>query len=1082
MLDPVKEEKLFTPFVVDAYQENAIRAVKNGHSIVVQGPPGTGKSQLICNLLADAIASGKRALLVCQKRAALDVVYERMKEKDLADFLGLVHDFRNDRKNIFAKVARQVDRIDEYKVRNRSIDAIQTERRFVHICRRIDQITEELEEFRKALFHDEECGISAKELYLTSNPRGEQITIRQEYHYFTFGNLQEFIRKLNIYAQYARQFDAEDYVWRERRSFAHLVPRDEQAIEETVRDIPAYQQTFAAEFFRLIGVNRNLEEGEAFLHREDEVLGMLGVLKDDETFRFMQAMIQEEDDETSLLWLSNTERVVMQCFDGYGPEVTIPSEQLGQYQEALYERMSARGNIVRRIRWHFFSKTKLLVKRALVANELNDNADGLNVLERRIDSRLNLEHHLTALKGRPWLTGLPLDYNKERLRLWFERQKLAIRAKLIFHTLREVKNGISIQKLTRTDFSTLLHKLLEAARGIPARKEQWLRYLTPYQVRQIILAPEMEAEYVRTLRNDFDNLAEFDKLREGLKTYERDVIVKLYDAVQVWDGPLMESLFQNSLRLAWLDHIETKYPQLRAVSSMKMDDLQRELQQYVEEKHSLSQEILLVKARERVYEDVAYNRLNNRITYRDLYHQVTKKKKIWPVRKVISEFHDELFRLVPCWMASPESVSAIFPMTELFDLVIFDEASQCFAERGIPAMYRGKQVVVAGDDQQLKPNELYQVRWEEDSELPDLEAESLLELSERYLSTVHLQGHYRSRSLELIAFSNQNFYENRLRLLPDQSVINNPEPAIEYCKVDGVWDKQTNEVEARTVTERVFSILAEHPNKEIGVVTFNAPQQMLILDLMEAEALRLGKSLPPSVFVKNIENVQGDEKDIIIFSVGYAPDKKGKLAMQFGSLNATGGENRLNVAVTRAREKIILTTSIWPEQLATEGSKNAGPDLLRKYLAFARDVWQRRFAPQTHEPVRHNSSWYLSTHLQRWGSQRLTEVVFETDTLPFSDVNVRQADRYTGIILTDDARYLQSVSIKDTYAYTPALLTRKNWRYRMVYSRNYWKDVDRVERELMLFVGNQTVIIRVSVSVRARKKTVALALGLALFF
>ena len=112
----------------------------------------------------------------------------------------------------------------------------------------------------------------------------------------------------------------------------------------------------------------------------------------------------------------------------------------------------------------------------------------------------------------------------------------------------------------------------------------------------------------------------------------------------------------------------------------------------------ISQEILLVKARERAYENLEYNRLNNRVTYRDLLHQVTKKKKIWPVRKVIAEFKDEVFQLMPCWMASPESVSAIFPMEQVFDVVIFDEASQCFTERGIPAMYRGKQIVIAGDD------------------------------------------------------------------------------------------------------------------------------------------------------------------------------------------------------------------------------------------------------------------------------------------------------------------------------------------------------------------------------------------------
>src|SRR5688572_19959044 len=257
----------------------------------------------------------------------------------------------------------------------------------------------------------------------------------------------------------------------------------------------------------------------------------------------------------------------------------------------------------------------------------------------------------------------------------------------------------------------------------------------------------------------------------------------------------------------------------------------------VRTKQNLCREILLVKARELVYERLEYNRLNNLVTYRDLQHQVTKKKKLWPLRKLIAEFSTELFQLMPCWMASPESVSAIFPMTELFDLVIFDEASQCFSERGIPAMYRGKQVIVAGDDKQLQPSELYQVRWDDEKESPDLEVDSLLELSERYLPTVHLQGHYRSQSLELIDFSNTHFYEGRLQLLPDREVINRHEPAIEYHNVNGIWENQTNDIEARAVAKKVFEILDQTPSKEIGVVTFNAPQQMLVLDCIEEEAV-----------------------------------------------------------------------------------------------------------------------------------------------------------------------------------------------------------------------------------------------------
>src|SRR5690606_22462727 len=196
------------------------RTVKAGQSIVVQGPPGTGKSQLICNLIADGIASGKRMLLVCQKRAALDVVYERLKDKQLGDFIGLVHDFRNERKTIFAKIARQIDSIDDFKIFNRSLDIIQMERRFFHVCRSIDRITEELDDFRKRLFDDTECGLSVKELYLTSDIGGDSINIRQEYQHFPFTTLPAFLQVLRQYVTYASVFEDNHYVWRNRCSFS----------------------------------------------------------------------------------------------------------------------------------------------------------------------------------------------------------------------------------------------------------------------------------------------------------------------------------------------------------------------------------------------------------------------------------------------------------------------------------------------------------------------------------------------------------------------------------------------------------------------------------------------------------------------------------------------------------------------------------------------------------------------------------------------------------------------------------------------------------------------------------------------
>ncbi|WP_254169158.1 DEAD/DEAH box helicase [Chryseosolibacter histidini] len=1057
----VKEEKIYTPFQLDAYQENAIRAVKNGKSIVVQGPPGTGKSQLICNLMADAIASGKKALLVCQKRAALDVVYSRLKKKDLGDFVGLVHDFRNDRKTVFTKAARQIDNIETYRAANRSVDVIQTERRFFQVCRSIDHITEDLETFKKNLFDDKECGLSIKELYLTSDLQGETINIRQEYQHFTFPQLPDFLRKLRQYITYEDTFGGADYLWRERKSFSNFGLSDLKAMEKIIADVPAFQKQIETQFRDLLGIPLNLEDAHSLYKREDDILGMIALLKNETIYQYFLAMAEETDDETSLLWFSNVERVLMNCFQGPGPEVSLPSDQLGNFQEVLQRRMDARKNIFRLLRWKLFSKEKMTLHRVLKANDLPHNGTGMEILEQKIDNRLNLEHHLTSLKKKPWLIDMPLDYDHSQLKTWFTRQKLAIRAKIILNSLREIREAVNPKKFNRNDFNALMKECLSISGSIPEKKNAWQEYLTPYQLRVFIHDTSLEKAFLKTLRKDFDSLCEFDRLKENLLPYERDVIGRLHEAVG-WDAPKQEALLQNSLRLAWIEHIEAKYPDLRSVSSRKMQEQHHELVRLVEEKQRLSSDILLLRARERIYERVEYNRLNNRVTYRDLYHQLTKKKKIWSLRKVVSDFEEEFLNLLPCWMASPESVSAIFPMKEVFDLVIFDEASQCFSERGIPAMYRGKQLLVAGDDMQLRPSEMYQIRWEdEDADNPDVEVDSLLALAERYLPTMHLQAHYRSRSLDLIDFSNRHFYEGRLQLLPDRNIINQQLPGIEFCKVDGVWENSTNPVEASLVVERVIELLHDHPEKEIGIVTFNAPQQVLILDMLEDILSKSGRKIPPTLFVKNIENVQGDEKDIIIFSVGYARDGKKKMNMQFGSLSMAGGENRLNVAVTRAREKIILICSIEPEDLRTEDLKNEGPKLLKKYLEFARDVHQRRFRPQQTMPVRQQSTWYLNNKLKQWGEQKFADLLqFEVDTLPLADLYVKdKGNNYLGMVRTDDAHYLSSLSVKDSFAYAPALFEQKNWDSCFVFSRNLWQDPEKVEEDLLRFIGTKMATI-----------------------
>ncbi|MTI22988.1 DUF4011 domain-containing protein [Fulvivirga sp. RKSG066] len=1052
----VTEEKSITPFKLDAHQENALKIIKKGASLVVQGPPGTGKSQLICNLIADHIAIGKKVLVVCQKRAALDVVYERMDDKELTDYLGLVHDFRNDRKNIYQKIASQIERIDEYKMKNNGLDAIQLERNFLQYSRRIDQITEELEEFKQALFDESECDISVKELYLTSNPEGPTINLKQEYTYFKFNDLPAFLIKLKSYTDYARSLDSGDHAWSERVSFKNFQASDYNHIVEAIDEIPVYQEKLGDELEKLIGKRLDFEECEAIYNKRDFLVEMLGVLKDPQIFEYFKHMVDYPDDDTSALWLSNTERVLMECYKGVGPEVTLPADQLGKFQEVLQRNMHARTSLIKLIQWSLFSKDKGYIKRVLVENDLKGNRDGFKTMVQKVDNRLNLEHNLTKIKNKEWIKEVPKSYEKVHFQNWFYVMKLAVKAKVIFNSVRNFRDLFNLQKLDYREFRQKMEALFVIIKDIANKHASWKVYLSNAQINQLAKNEDYAERLKSALRKDFDSLCEYDLIKDSLTPQEHVVINKLISGDSEENVVTEETLnlFQNSLRLAWIDHIETKYPILRSVSSKKFQRLEAELQNCVREKLRLSNDMLLLRAREKTYEDVEYNRLNNMVTYRDLLHQVTKKRRIWPIRKIIEEFSEELFKLMPCWLASPESVSAIFPMREMFDLVIFDEASQCFVERGIPAMYRGRQVLVAGDDKQLRPNDLYQVRYEEEPEEDDiaLEVDSLLELANHHLSDVQLKGHYRSKSLELIDFSNQHFYNGNLKLLPDYSVVNAKEPAIEYIKLDGVWENNTNAIEAQTVLDLLFQIYSESQTKSVGVVTFNARQQQLILDMIDEQFVAKGKLFPKNWFVKNIENVQGDEKDVIIFSTAYAPDKNGKMAMQFGSLNAANGENRLNVAVTRARERVVVVTSIYPQQLQTEGLKNDGPKLLQEYLAYAKEVSEGNFTPAPHTKSNHHVDWYLKDKLKSWAEENIKSYQF-TAELPFADLTVKQDSNYLGLIVTDDDLYYHSLSIKDMHVYTPFTLSNKKWKFKGIFSREFWNDKDQVEQSIHRFIG-----------------------------
>lgn len=1038
---PIREENTFTPFAIDASQEHAVQTIKQGQSMVVQGPPGTGKSQLICNLIADYVARGKRVLLVCQKRVALDVVYQRLSAAGMADFVALVHDFKHDRRAVYDQLAQQIDRMDAYREQNNSLDAILLERTFLQESRKIDRLTGELDEFRQALFDDGECDVSVKDLYLTSNPAQAHIPLTDQYKAFPFALVDGFLQKLAYYQPYAIQFEQPDYLWKDRVSFENFAYSDLNDIIRTLQEILPYQKTVMQRTETICGERLSVEQMEN-LRTEQEMWQQLQASVHNQTqwTIFLALLLRETNPlATDQQALINIESEWLRLLND-GVEKSIPDDETDAFELVLANAQEARRSPLKWLFWRWFNKDKEMVQSVLQANQLSDSEMHLEMLSQRIQHTKRVQALATDVAT---IRPVAHPFDAATVQTWFADQQQAIEAKSIFDSSLFLQNHPAMLPEDFAAFGQKVRQLTELWQELEAAQRKWRTYLTDSQIHLVLNDATAVDKLTHVLKEDFDSLCELDKTWAGLNPTEQDVIEQLWTFARSQESPVdLVSLFQNSLRLAWIEHIERKYPVLRSVSSLRLAQVEKELQESVRKKMQLSQEITLLKLREKTYRTVEFNRLNNQVTYRELKHQTSKKRNVWQMRRLFTEFANEIFQLVPCWMASPDSVSAIFQMEKIFDLVIFDEASQCFGERGIPAMYRAKQVVVTGDNKQLSPSDLYRIRFEEDTEdTPELEVDSLLDLAAQYFPQLQLNGHYRSQSLELIDFSNQHFYKNTLQLLPDRHQINRREPAIRYVKTEGTWQDNTNPVEADAVIELISRLTEDYPDKAVGVVTFNFKQQNLIQDKLEARALETGKPLPESLFVKNIENVQGDERDIIIFSVGYAPDAKGRMTMQFGSLNMPGGENRLNVAVTRAREQIYVVSSILPTQLKTDEAAHPGPKLFKQYLEYALRVSNGAFKPVPKIPRGMETNRLLKDKLIDLHGDLYKE-------LPFADLTRKKDDQYESLLLTDDDLYYQSLSSKDAHAYTPFLLQQKNWTFGRVYSREFWKDPEKVKARL----------------------------------
>lgn len=460
----------------------------------------------------------------------------------------------------------------------------------------------------------------------------------------------------------------------------------------------------------------------------------------------------------------------------------------------------------------------------------------------------------------------------------------------------------------------------------------------------------------------------------------------------------------------------------------------------------------------------------------DIRHKLESNRKM-SVKSFIDRYQLELFSHINVWLMTPEVVSEIIPLNyAMFDLVIFDEASQLFVEKAVPTIYRAKKVVIAGDTKQLRPSALGEGRIDYDIDedaIPDitLDAQSLLDLARyKYKETV-LNYHYRSRYEELIAFSNHAFYDGRLIVSPNVDTPKKPPIETIVCE-DGLWEQRANNKEADQVITLLKRVLREKADDTtVGVITFNTQQRNLIEDMIDSlllsssvHAKRFAKELSRhekgedhSLFVKNIENVQGDERDIIIFSTAYAKNRFGKFYRQFGWLNSEGGQNRLNVAITRAKQKVYIVTSFHPAELKVDDLKSMGPKRLKQYLEYCFHIASSNKA---------SARELLSTLSEETLEQKTTKTAFKESILKRlekeaftveSDVGIGKETVDFALFTPDtigkvgvicDVHAPHNSDVRESLYHDEKYLQARGWTIIRVFAPNWYKDANQTMRTI----------------------------------
>ena len=948
-----KPSDLLTPLPADASQMAAIATADRGKDFIIIGPPGTGKSQTISNLIAHMLGKGKTVLFVSEKTAALDVVYRRLQEVGLGRFCLPLHSNKARKADVLAKLRTAWESAQDNDPGQWEADA----ERLRLLRDQLNQVVDRLHTpWRNGLTAHYAMGIKVRDEVLAARVRFSWPSANQ-HDREQLQKMREAAEKLRIQLQAVGDVVGTPF---------HVVDRGDwspqweaQVVERAGRLSAAAASAEKAcdAFLQAIGIGIP-DRGMARLEAVAELAGVLL-----EAYRKQAAFALEPDGVDRIEALKEAvnrlkayaeAQATLSC--AYEPMAwrTLDGEQISQrWREASEtwwpKRLFACRKIIKEMRAGGALGTPDPAQDAPILAKLRAEGEAIDRLDRTLSSLGVWAGHDTDPETAGVLQDLASRIRGAAGRLVDDPQELV-----------EVRARI---RTLLYDANDLLAPEAPVGRAALQFLEGFERFREACEAFEDIAGESVRRAFAETertfeaIRETADGIAtRHAELRDwcGWRRRRADALAldlrPLVEAIEQGRVPIdeIEQTFEAAYCAWWSAAVIGEDEVLRTFSTPEHNAVIEKFRDIDTRYQKLTASYIAATLSGKLPDPEDVSRSSD---WGMLRRELQKMMRHKPVRQLIEEIPEVLTRLAPCLMMSPLSVAQYLPADqELFDVVIFDEASQITVWDAVGSLARGRQVIVAGDPKQMPPTNFFARSDDDPDGEVDVEGdlESILdEMLGAGIPHKTLNLHYRSRRESLIAFSNSRYYDNSLITFPAPVY---PDHGVRLVRPEGFYARgkaRHNQGEAKAIVSEILARLTHDDpvvrQRSIGVVTFNSEQQSLIENLLdearasnpEIEWAFSSDSVLEPIFVKNLETVQGDERDVILFSITYGPDQTGHVTMNFGPLNRQGGERRLNVAMTRARREMLVFSTLSPDRIDLSRTQARAVADLKHFLEYA---------------------------------------------------------------------------------------------------------------------------------------------------